>query len=103
MSPGKRGGGAGHHPGTAAAKISATLTQLDQTHVQATAPTVWAVAYPPAGHRRHWLFIVAPCFACGGAHAHRGGQDGGLRRAGCGRGSYVVQPRVSVQAQRSAA
>lgn len=93
----------GPRPGSAAANIIAPHERTSQP--QNSAPNVWAVAYPPAGQRRYWLLVVQSCPKCagGGPHAHRGGQDGGLRRAGCGRGRYFVQPRLSVTAQRGAA
>lgn len=55
---------------------------------------VWATGYPPAGQRRHWLLVTDNCPYCiSGSHAHRGGPDGGIRRAGCGGGAYVVLVR----------
>lgn len=65
---------------------------------QDSVPYVWATAYPPAGRRHHWLLVILSCPACRGAHAHRGGADGGLRRAGCGSGSYYVKPRPALGA-----
>jgi hypothetical protein len=56
---------------------------------------IWCIGYPPAGQRRHWLLVVDNCpFDCGGSHAHRGGgPEGGIKRAGCGGGAYVVLVR----------
>jgi hypothetical protein len=48
------------------------------------------VGLKPSGVRLFWAWVVARCPYCGGSHLHRGGPKGGLRRAGCGRGSYVV-------------
>jgi hypothetical protein len=53
-----------------------------------------SIAYPPpnAG-RSQWMHVVPRCpFGCRTAHVHRAGPEGGRRRAGCGRGSYVVEP-----------
>lgn len=102
MSLKKNGGGRVTTPATAT-KTNTATKQLSRQ--QDSAPRVWAVAYPPAGQRRHWLLVVQSCPKCpgGGPHAHRGGQNGGLRRAGCGQGRYFVQPRLSVTAQRGAA
>lgn len=104
MSPGNDGGAARSHSDGPTSRISPT-TQQDDQRDQGSAPRVWAVAYPPAGLRRYWLLVVQSCPKCtgGGPHAHRGGQDGGLRRAGCGQGRYFVQPRLSVNAQRGVA
>jgi hypothetical protein len=61
------------------------------------APAVWAVAYPPAGHRRRWLVVVLRCTQCQGSHHHYlGDNTGGLRRRGCGAGSYYVRPRAAL-------
>lgn len=54
---------------------------------------VWAVAYPPAGLRQRWLLVVLRCSECCGSHGHYTGSTGGIRRRGCGRGSYLVRPR----------
>ncbi len=56
---------------------------------------IWCAGYPPAGRRRHWRLIVTSCPFCGpgSAHAHRGGPGGGLRRAECGRGDYLLRAR----------
>lgn len=90
--------GAGHHPD------AATSANAPNAQAKGTAPFIWATAFPPVGKRRWWLIIVHPCPYCsGGAHAHRGGPNGGLRRAGCGHGSYYVRPRLSPTAQRGAA
>lgn len=66
---------------------------------QDTALYVWSVAYPPSGRRRGWLCVVRTCpFCTAGNHAHRGGPQGGLKRAGCGRGSYYVKTHISLGA-----
>ena len=49
-----------------------------------------ATGLPPCGRRLLWLWLVLNCRYCGGCHAHRGGPKGGLRRAGCNRGWYVL-------------
>lgn len=54
--------------------------------------SVWGVGYPPSGHRRYWLVAVL-CPNCRGWHSHRTGPNGGLRRAGCGRGAYLIKVR----------
>lgn len=60
-------------------------------------PTVWGTAYPPAGHRRRWLLVVLRCSECLGAHQHYlRDNTGGLRRRGCGAGSYYVRPRPAL-------
>lgn len=50
-----------------------------------------AAAYAPAGRRTTALLLVRNCPYCRHAHAHRGVASGGLRRAGCGRGHYLLQ------------
>lgn len=54
-----------------------------------TARGVWL---PPSGRRTIGLWIVGRCplAGCSGSHAHRGGPAGGVRRAGCGRGEYLL-------------
>jgi hypothetical protein len=55
---------------------------------------VWAEGHKPSARRRYWLLIVRQCPYCAaGQHAHRGGEGGGLRRAGCGRGEYFLKIR----------
>lgn len=54
--------------------------------------TAHATAYPPVGRRSMWLLLVRRCPVCRGAHLHRGAPHGGLRRAGCGKGAYLVVP-----------
>ncbi len=52
-----------------------------------------SVAYRPGAGRTYWLHLVLLCpFACGFVHHHRGAAHGGLRRARCGRGSYMLTP-----------
>ncbi|WP_433506763.1 hypothetical protein ACQP04_09900 [Pseudonocardia halophobica] len=61
-----------------------------------------SVAFPPVpGGRRRHLHIVSRCpFDCGNAHHHLGPAEGGPRRAGCDRGSYIVTP-WTVRGERS--
>lgn len=55
---------------------------------------VTAIVYPPSGRRQLPLLIVNRCPWCGpGTHVHRG--QGGVRRAGCGRGDYVIVVAVA--------
>ena len=63
-----------------------------------TLHSVPGVFYPPSGRRRLALVVVPRCFFCTGSHAHRGGADGAVRRAGCGRGAYVVKIVMTVPA-----
>lgn len=52
-----------------------------------------SVAYRPGAGRIYWLHIVLVCpFGCDVVHHHRGAAAGGLRRARCGRGSYLLTP-----------
>ena len=52
--------------------INVNTKDNGQTSARATrtAPPVWAVGYPPSGHRRRWLLIVKTCTACRGSHHH---------------------------------
>jgi len=61
-----------------------------------SAPIARAVGLAPSGGRTLWLWVVGryPIPGCGGNHAHRGGPNGGLRRAGCGGGEYCGSPPV---------
>lgn len=85
--------------GPASTRIS--RHQTANRHPDDTPVGVWAVGYPPSGRRRYWLLIVRVCPFCAlGHHAHRGGPDGGSRRAGCGRGNYrvITLPALAVTA-----
>jgi hypothetical protein len=63
----------------------------DSAPARERAPIARAVGLAPAAGRVLWAWIVTHCpFGCGGAHLHRGGVAGGVRRAGCGRGEYQV-------------
>lgn len=52
-----------------------------------------AVGLPPCGARGYWAWVVGRCPYCAGSHLHRGGHNGGVRRAGCGAGEYQVTAR----------
>lgn len=65
-------------------------------------PVASAAAYPPAGRRFTTLLLVLHCPFCRCAHAHRGAEFGGLRRAGCGRGEYLVKPVTAARVRRTA-
>jgi hypothetical protein len=65
--------------------------QLDSNPQPSRPTTAAAVAYAPAGSRQHWALVVPACPYCHGAHLHRGAAYGGIRRAGCGRGEYLVR------------
>lgn len=69
--------------------------QRDQGH-DSRAVRVWAAYWPPSGRRGLGVLLVESCPWCpgGGAHMHRG--SGGPRRAGCGRGIYIVVPHPSL-------
>jgi hypothetical protein len=57
-----------------------------------------SVAYRPGAGRRYWLHLVIACpFECGVVHHHRGAAAGGLRRAHCGRGTYLLRPAARRQ------
>ncbi len=80
--PGNGGRGAATDRGRSGADDTAPWRQ--------SVPLARAVGLAPSGARKLWLWIVGRCDFCGGAHAHRGGPKGGVRRAGCGRGEYEV-------------
>jgi hypothetical protein len=61
---------------------------------QVQVPVVLATYYPPAGRRTTPLYVVR-CPYCRGYHAHR---QGGLRRAGCGKGWYRLAVAVGAVA-----
>lgn len=82
--------------GPATRKISPTGQQDTQHGKDATAVRVSATFLRPSARRGLPALVVrCPLPGCGGVHLHRGG--GGLRRAGCGRGSYVIVPIVDEQ------
>lgn len=101
MSPPTRNGGPGRGPAAIASNSSAATTTPgaaaessrpdgpEPTSQILTARGVWL---PPSGRRTIGLWIVGRCpfGRCHGSHAHRGGPDGGRRRAGCGLGDYLV-------------
>jgi hypothetical protein len=65
-------------------------------------PNVAATLYPPSGRRSLALLIVSTCPHCtAGHHAHRGSALGGLREAGCRRGTYNLVPRPAITAVRA--
>jgi len=65
--------------------------------------TVAATAYPPDCRRRRWVLLAA-CPFCSGVHLHLGAQHGGVRRAACGRGRYLIRPSqaAAIRARRAA-
>jgi hypothetical protein len=75
------------------ARQAAGLAQAIRATRRATT-TARSVAYPPIGPRAQWLHVVGRCPFCRGGHVHRAGPEGGRRRAGCGLGSYVVEPWI---------
>jgi hypothetical protein len=94
-APRRRGGDRG--------KVAATNT-INTAHngnAQLTdIPPLWTVGYPPAGRRSRWLLIVQRCDACTGAHSHFGSSTGGIRRRGCGAGSYYLHVRTALAVAR---
>lgn len=78
---------------------STTVTKAE--HVRNSIATAAAVvAAPPCAHRRLWQLIVRcpNCSVPGVAslHVHRAvSAEGIVRRAGCGRGSYVIEVGVT--------
>lgn len=101
MSPPQtRNGGPPAGPAAATHQIHTATKQ--EIHAQdATAVRVAATFLPPAGRRTLGVLIVRRCAFCAAGHIHRGA--GGLRRAGCDRGEYVVVPHVAVNSRRGAA
>lgn len=58
-------------------------------------PVVRALVSAPPSYRAQHTTHVVPCPFCpGGRHVHRGAADGGVRRAGCGRGRYEIVPAL---------
>jgi hypothetical protein len=95
MRPKKRApaGGNGDPSNELTVDRSAAATSPGQISApdRQTAPVATAVGRKPSGARAFWAWIVANCpYGCGGSHLHRGGPQGGLRRAGCGLGQYQV-------------
>ena len=74
----------------------ATQRQSKVHSSRTSVPRVAATCYPPSGRRTQPLLIVRSCVLCGGAHAHRGSEAGGLRDAGCGKGAYYLVPRPAL-------
>ncbi|MDB5288741.1 MAG: hypothetical protein JWR05_3690 [Mucilaginibacter sp.] len=99
MNPGTRNGG----PPTGPAVTNAVIDPHDRQAQDATAIRVPAVFYLPSGRRMLAVLVVTACPFCtpGGPHVHRG--NGGVRRAGCGRGEYVLVPRAAIGQRRGAA
>lgn len=91
---------AGPRQGRPAETVVGTTSEMDRSRRRRPRQpiVVTAVAYPPAGRRSMWLLLVLSCPFCAerGVHAHRGARYGGLRRAGCRRGEYLVTP-ISVR------
>lgn len=55
-------------------------------------PAARTAAYAPSGRRTQW-WGAAKCAKCRGTHMHRADSLdhlAGVRRAGCGRGKYIV-------------
>lgn len=67
-----------------------TANQPEPHRTTRPVPVARAVGLAPSAGRTHWAWVVARCPYCGGSHLHRGGPQGGLRRAGCGAGIYQV-------------
>lgn len=92
----ERNGGPSSHRGTAAEPINATARKLDRRKHNPREPhrpiAVSGRAYPPAGRRTLWVLVVRVCPWCRGAHVHRSTGNGGIRTAGCGKGTYLVRP-----------
>jgi len=91
MTP--RNADGGPPAGPAVEKISTTTQQHDhREHGTRRVPIASATSYPPAGRRSLVLLLVLRCPSCRCAHAQRGAAHGGIRRAGCGGGEYLVKP-----------
>lgn len=102
MSPPTRGGGPGHHPEAAATSETTPATiKPDDRDQGSAAVRVPARFYGPSARRSLGVLLVNACPFCpsGGPHLHRGA--GGPRRAGCGRGEYIVVPVPAVQQRRT--
>lgn len=103
MSPPQTRDG-GPPAGPAVTNAITTATSRADDPVQSdTAVRVPAVFYVPSGRRMLAVLVVLTCPFCtpGGPHVHRG--NGGLRRAGCGGGQYVLVPRAALGQRRRAA
>lgn len=78
------------------ARTAASQPHPARQSVPGRLTVVYATAYPPAGQRRRWLIVTDPCplDGCGGGrHVHAAADlstAGGVRRAGCRRGTYWV-------------
>jgi hypothetical protein len=84
-------------PGVAHPEPATTIRATGQQHdpddrATRRVPVASAASYAPAGRRRMVLLLVLHCPFCRCAHAHRGAEYGGLRRAGCGGGEYLIRP-----------
>lgn len=82
---------------TAGPEINVAARQHDQRQdsgaVNQLPGIVAARAYPPSGRRGSVLLIVVTCPCCHGTHLHRAPTAAlCVRRAGCGRGTYIVAP-----------
>lgn len=87
--------------GPATAEIAATANRkLDPVQANPI-PRVAARFYGPSGRRGLGVLLVAQCPHCAGAHLHRGA--GGVRRAGCGAGEYMLVAVPGVTRGRRAA
>lgn len=97
----RNGGSAGQPNTPATAKIRTAAKQPDSGQPSAI-PRVRGRLLVPSGRRGLPALIVqCPLPGCGGVHLHRGG--GGVRRAGCGRGDYLVIAVQGVSQGRAAA
>jgi hypothetical protein len=97
MSPGTTNGGPPAGPAIVE-KINAVTTQHDHgQHRTRRYVVASATSYPPAGRRSLVLLLVLHCPFCQYVHAHRGAEYGGVRRAGCGRGEYLVKPATAAR------
>lgn len=89
------------HPGATTTTTSRRQRTDPGQAIRATRRTgtmARSVAYAPdvdGVGRGRWLHVVPACPHCGRAHHHLiDTEHGGKRRAGCRRGSYVVEPVV---------
>ena len=104
--PQNENGGAGRNPDAPAEKSPATKQPLQGNDSAAEQfvvvletgvaprrdrlPVANAIAVPPVGRRRLWLWLVRSCPYCALTHVHRaGGIDGAARTGGCGRDYFV--------------
>lgn len=91
-------------PGPTTANVPTTPQQAGPADGR-TSPRLIAnaTAYAPVGRRQQHVLLVRSCPLCAGAHLHRGAQHGGRRRAGCGRGEYLVRTTAARGLPRRAA